>query len=177
MVDAGLSGSDIRGIMLEAVERRVGTCRMPSVIAILSDNGLPMQGDGHTGLCAPVRAETLRPTGAGVHKAVVSRWPLFSDHRLARRQPPKRGYVPVTPLPDAQTIRGSIGSWFDDDKPNHPRSRPRMRARRECITAQTATAWVSGETGAGPTVARLKCRQSLFTQHWPSMLTVESKPL
>jgi len=39
VVDAGISGSDIRDIMLEAVERRFGTCRAPSVIEVLSDNG------------------------------------------------------------------------------------------------------------------------------------------
>jgi len=39
--NAGISGSDIRDILLEAVERRFGTCRAPSVIEMLSDNGSP----------------------------------------------------------------------------------------------------------------------------------------
>ncbi len=41
MVNAGISGSDIRDIMLESVERRFGTCRAPSVIEMLSDKGSP----------------------------------------------------------------------------------------------------------------------------------------
>lgn len=41
VVNAGISGSDIRDIMLEAVERRFDTCRAPPVIEMLSDNGSP----------------------------------------------------------------------------------------------------------------------------------------
>lgn len=41
VVNAGISGSEIRDIMLEAVERRFGTYRTPSVIEMLSDNGSP----------------------------------------------------------------------------------------------------------------------------------------
>ncbi|PZX13006.1 integrase-like protein [Palleronia aestuarii] len=41
VVNAGISGSDIRDIMLEAVERRFGAYRASSVIEMLSDNGSP----------------------------------------------------------------------------------------------------------------------------------------
>ena len=41
VVSAGVSGSDIRDIMLEAVERRFGTYRAPAVVEMLSDNGSP----------------------------------------------------------------------------------------------------------------------------------------
>jgi len=41
VVNAGVSGSDIRDIMLEAVERRFGTYSAPSVVEMLSDNGSP----------------------------------------------------------------------------------------------------------------------------------------
>jgi putative transposase len=41
VVNAGISGSDIRDIMLESVERRFGTCRASSVIEMLSDKGSP----------------------------------------------------------------------------------------------------------------------------------------
>ena len=42
VVNAGISGSDIRDVMLEAVERRrFGAYRAPSVIEMLSDNGSP----------------------------------------------------------------------------------------------------------------------------------------
>jgi transposase InsO family protein len=39
VVNVGISGSDIRDIMLEAVERRFGAYRSPSLIEILTDNG------------------------------------------------------------------------------------------------------------------------------------------
>ncbi len=38
---AGISGSDVRDMMLMAVERRFGTCRTPEPIEMLSDNGSP----------------------------------------------------------------------------------------------------------------------------------------
>lgn len=41
VANAGISGSDIRDIMLEAVEHRFGAYRAPSVIEMLSDNGSP----------------------------------------------------------------------------------------------------------------------------------------
>lgn len=40
-MNAGVSGSDIREIMLKAVERRFGGYHAPPVIEILSDNGSP----------------------------------------------------------------------------------------------------------------------------------------
>ena len=39
-----ISGSDIRDIMLESVERRFGTCCAPSVIEMLFDKGSPYIG-------------------------------------------------------------------------------------------------------------------------------------
>ena len=41
VVDAGISGSEIREIMLEAVERRFGACCAPLEIETLSNNGSP----------------------------------------------------------------------------------------------------------------------------------------
>ena len=52
----------------------------------------------------------------------------------------KRDYVQVTPLLDAQTVLGLIGSWFEDYNDNHPHSGLKMRSPREFIAAQTATA-------------------------------------
>ena len=41
VANAGISGSDIRDIMLEAVERRFNACRALSVVEMLTDNGSP----------------------------------------------------------------------------------------------------------------------------------------
>ena len=39
VANAGISGSDVRDMLLEAVEKRFGSCRAPEVIEVLSDNG------------------------------------------------------------------------------------------------------------------------------------------
>jgi len=39
VANAGISGADVRDILLEAVEKRFGTCRAPEVIEVLTDNG------------------------------------------------------------------------------------------------------------------------------------------
>ena len=41
VVNAGISGSDIRDLMLEAVEKRFGSLRAPETIEMLKDNGAP----------------------------------------------------------------------------------------------------------------------------------------
>jgi hypothetical protein len=52
----------------------------------------------------------------------------------------KRDYVQVTPLPDAQTVLGLIGGRIKDYNETHPHAGLKMRAPREFIAAQTATA-------------------------------------
>jgi len=39
VANAGISGSDVRDILLEAVEKRFGTSRAPEAIEVLTDNG------------------------------------------------------------------------------------------------------------------------------------------
>ena len=41
VLNAGISGSDVRDMMLEAVERRFGTFRAPEAVEIPSDTGAP----------------------------------------------------------------------------------------------------------------------------------------
>jgi transposase InsO family protein len=52
----------------------------------------------------------------------------------------KHDHVPVTPLPDAQTVLGLVDRWIKDYNENHPHSGLKMRSPREFIAAQTATA-------------------------------------
>ena len=131
MANAGISGSDIRDIMLEAVECRFGACRAPSLIEMLSDNGSPCIAKetqvfarqlGLKPCFTPVRS----PQSNGISEAFVKTL--------------KRDYVQVTPLPDAQTVLGLIGSWFEDYNHHHPHSGLKMSSPREFIAAQTATA-------------------------------------
>jgi putative transposase len=41
VANAGVSGSDVRDMMLEAVEKRFGGHRTPHPVEMLSDNGSP----------------------------------------------------------------------------------------------------------------------------------------
>lgn len=131
VVNAGISGSDIRDIMLEAVERRLGAYRAPSVIELLSDNGSPYIAKDtqifarQLGL-KPCFTPVQRPQSNGISEAFVKTL--------------KRDYVQVTPLPDSQTVLGLIGGWIEDYNDNHPHSGLKMRSHREFIAAQTATA-------------------------------------
>ena len=131
VANAGISGSDIRDIMLEAVERRFTSYRAPTVIEMLTDNGSPYiaretqifaRQIGLKPCFTPVRS----PQSNGISEAFVKTL--------------KRDYVEITPLPDAQTVLGLIGGWFKDYNENHPHSGLKMRSPREFIAAQTATA-------------------------------------
>ncbi|KRW97781.1 integrase [Paracoccus sp. MKU1] len=131
VVNAGISGSEIRDIMLEAVERRFGAYRAPSVIEMLSDNGSPYIAKDtqifarQLGL-KPCVTPVKSPQSNGISEAFVKTL--------------KRDYVQVTPLPDAQTGLGLIGTWIEDYNENHPHSGLKMRSPREFIAAQTAIA-------------------------------------
>ena len=131
VVNAGISGSDIRDIMLEAVERRFGGYRAPSVIEILSDNGSPYIAK-ETQIFArqlglkPCFTPIQSPQSNGISEAFVKTL--------------KRDYVQVTPLPDANAVLGLIGGWIEDYNENHPHSGLKMRSPREFIATQSATA-------------------------------------
>ena len=124
------SGSDIRDIMLQAVENRFGSCRAPAVIEMLTDKGSPIAGKTQIfarqiGL-KPCFTPVQSPQGNGIAEAFVKTL--------------KRDYVPVTPTPDGRTALGLIGGWIEDYNENHPHSGLKMRSPREFIAAQTATA-------------------------------------
>lgn len=131
VVNAGISGSDIRDIMPQAVERRFAAFGAPVAIEMLSDNGSPYIAKD-TQIFArqlnlkscftPVRS----PQSNGMAEAFVKAL--------------KRDYVQVTPLPDARTALQLVGAWINDYNDNHPHSGPKMRSPREFIAAQTVTA-------------------------------------
>lgn len=134
VVNAGISGSDVRDMLLEAVESRFGTCHVPGELGpleILTDNGAPYTARdtrifarqlGLKSCFTPVAS----PQSNGVSEAFVNTL--------------KRDYVRVTPLPNAETVLGLIAGWFEDYNENHPHSGLKMRSPREFRSAQTATA-------------------------------------
>ena len=131
----GISGSDVREIMLEAVEARFGTTRAPSPIEWLSDNGSPYTAKdtrrfaGQLNL-APCFTPIASPESNGISEAFVKTL--------------KRDYVRVNPLPDAAKALGQIARWFEDYNENHPHSGLRMRSPREFRRAHKP-AEVSGQ--------------------------------
>lgn len=130
-VNAGISGADVRDMMLEAVEKRFGGYRAPHPVEMLSDNGAPYTARDtrifarQLGL-KPCFTPVKSPQSNGMSEAFVNTL--------------KRDYVRVTPLPDAETVLRLIAGWFEDYNENHPHSGLKMRSPREFIAAQTATA-------------------------------------
>ncbi len=124
---AGISGSMVRDMMLEAVERRFAALRSPYPLEWLTDNGSAYTAketrDFATALnlvsCfTPVQS----PESNGISEAFVKTF--------------KRDYVRINPLPDALTALRQIAGWFEDYNENHPHSGLRMRSPREFIRAQ-----------------------------------------
>ena len=130
VVNAGISGSDVRDMMLEAVERRFGTCQTAQTIEMLTDNGAPYTARetrifarqiGLRSCFTPVKS----PQSNGISEAFV--------HTL------KRDYVHISPLPNAETALRLIGEWIEDYNEHHPHSGLKMRSPREFIAGQVVT--------------------------------------
>lgn len=131
VVNCGISGSDIRDMMLEAVEKRFGALRAPEKIEMLSDNG-----SAYTAKETIIFARQLNlkscftpvksPQSNGMAEAFVKTF--------------KRDYVYINPLPNAEKVLKLIAEWFEDYNENHPHSGLKMRSPREFRSAQTATA-------------------------------------
>jgi putative transposase len=131
VVNAGISGSDVRDMMLEAVERRFGGCRTSSSVEMLSDNGSPYIARETRIFAAqlglkPCFTPVKSPQSNGISEAFVNTL--------------KRDYVRVTPIPNAAIATQAVASWFEDYNENHPHSGLKMRSAREVRSAQIATA-------------------------------------
>lgn len=134
VVGGGISGSDVRDMMLEVVEKRFGAIRASHEVEWLSDNGSPYTAHetrvfaGQLNL-VPCFTPVASPESNGMSEAFVRTL--------------KRDYVRVRPLQDAETALSQIAGWFEDYNENHPHSGLRMRSPREYIRSQQ-TAEVSG---------------------------------
>ena len=124
---AGISGSMVRDMMLEAVETRFAALRSPHLLEWLTDNGSAYTAketrDFATALnLVPCFTPVQSPESNGISEAFVKTF--------------KRDYVRVNPVPDALTALRQIAGWFEDYNENHPHSGLRMRSPREFIRAQ-----------------------------------------
>ncbi len=125
---AGISGSDVRDMMVEAVETRFGSVRAPQPVEHLSDNGSPYTAketrDFATALnLVPCFTPVKSPESNGMSEAFVKTF--------------KRDYLRISPLPDAPSVLRQIGGWIEGYNEIHPHSALRMRSPREFIRAQT----------------------------------------
>lgn len=125
---AGISGSDVRDMLLEAVEARFGAPHAPYDVEFLADNGSPYTAKetrifatqlGLTPCFTPVAS----PESNGVAEAFVKTF--------------KRDYVRVNPLPSAAHALEQVAGWIDDYNEIHPHSGLRMRSPREFRRAQS----------------------------------------
>jgi putative transposase len=124
---AGISGSDVRNMMLEAVEKRFGTTRASHPVEHLSDNGSPYTAKETRDFAAalnlvPCFTPVKSPESNGMSEAFVKTF--------------KRDYARVNPLPDAATALRQIAGWINDYNEIHPHSALKMRSPREFIRAQ-----------------------------------------
>lgn len=129
MTGCGISGSDVRDMMLEAVERRFGTTRAPTPVEHLSDNSSPYIARETRAFAlalnlVPCFTPVRSPESNGMSEAFVKTF--------------KRDYVRVNPLSDAATALRQIAGWIEDYNEIHPHSALRMRSPREFIRAQSS---------------------------------------
>jgi transposase InsO family protein len=124
---AGVSGSMVRDLMLEAVEQRFGTIQAPHAVEWLSDNGSPFTARQTLDFAAalglvPCFTPVQSPQSNGIAEAFVKTF--------------KRDYARVHPLPDAATVFRQVAGWFHDYNESHPHSGLGMISPREFIRAQ-----------------------------------------
>lgn len=123
---AGISGSDVRDMMLAAVEKRLDTDRAPHPVEHPSDNGSCYTA-GET--CDFARQLGLVPCFTPV------RSPESNGMAEAFVKTLKRDYVRIIPLPDAATVLGLVPAWIDDYNTVHPHSALAMRSPVEFRSA------------------------------------------
>ena len=105
MANAGISGSEVEDMMLEAGETRFGDQWATQPVDMLSDNGL---------------LHTVKDTRIFVRSASSSvcftpvKSPQSNGISEAFVRTLKRDYVQVTPLPNADVVLGLLPSWFED---------------------------------------------------------------
>ena len=94
VANIGISGSDVRDMLLEAVERRFARHQAPEHVEVLSDNGSAY-------IARDTRSFARQPGLKSCFTPVKS--PQSNGMSEAFVKTLKRDYVRVNPLPDAQT--------------------------------------------------------------------------
>ena len=124
---AGISGSDVRDMMLEAVETRFGTTRAPHPIEHLSDYGSRYTAKDTRDFAAalnlaPCFTPISSPESNGISEAFFKTL--------------KRDYVRIRPLQHPDDPLPQIAGWIDRYNETHPHSSLRMRSALDIIQHQ-----------------------------------------
>jgi putative transposase len=124
---SGVSGEDVRDLMLAAVEHRFGLVnRLPVTIEWLSDNG-----------SCYVAGETrsfARDIGLAPRTTLIES-PQSNGMAEAFVRTIKRDYVHVSPCPDAQTVMHQLSASINHDSQVHAHKALRYGSPREFIAA------------------------------------------
>jgi putative transposase len=124
---AGITGEDVRDLMVAAVEHRFGRVnRLPVTIEWLSDNGSCYVA-GETRSFA--RDIGLEPKTTPIES------PQSNGMAEAFVRTIKRDYVRVNPCPDAETVMQHLSSWITHYNEVHPHKALGYHSPREFIAA------------------------------------------
>ena len=126
---SGITGEDVRDLMVAAVEHRFGPVnRLPVEIEWLTDNGScylareTRRFARDVGL-VPCTTPLESPQSNGMAEAFVRTL--------------KRDYVRVSPVPDAETVLRQLPSWLAHYNQVHPHRALGYRSPREFIARST----------------------------------------
>lgn len=126
VTNTGISGSDIRDIMLEAVEKRFANTKALHLIEHLSDNGscytlLETKRFAVALNFEPCFTPVKSPRSNGMSEAFVKTL--------------KRDYITIANLPDAKAAFRQINGWIEDYNEIHPHSVLNMNSSKMFRTA------------------------------------------
>ena len=117
VANAGISGSDVRDMLLEDVKKRFDSYHAQETVEVLSDNGS----------CYTAKETRILDHQLGLKPCftpVAS--PQSNDMSEAFVKTLKRDYVRVNPLPNAETVLNLIGGWIEGYNGQPPTQRPEM---------------------------------------------------
>ena len=124
-----LDGHDVRDLMAQSVEARFNGTQTARPVEWLSDNG------------PPYTAHETRSFGA-LAGLLVCTTPAYSPESNGMAEAFvktfKRDYVYLADLPDAETVIGQLGAWFEDYNENHPHKGLKMMSPKQFRRAKSA---------------------------------------
>jgi len=124
----GISGTMVRDMMLECVEKRFGADHTPHRVEWLTDNG--------SCFAAKETVEFASRLGL-VSRFTPVRSPESNGMAEAFVKTVRRDYVSVNDRPDAATVLRQLAAWFEDYNECHPHKGLRMQSPREFIRSST----------------------------------------